>query len=82
LYRRTRPLRCEIVVLGEQEAVVLEVKPFDVHGVPYVDVTVVYQDRAVESARLGRESVPDDLGAGERVLVSKAVNMVVAIRRA
>jgi len=69
-------------VLGEQEAMVVEVKPWDVHGVGYVDVTVVYRDRSIETARLGRESVPDDLEAGEPVLVSKAVNMIVGIRRA
>jgi hypothetical protein len=71
-----------VVVLGEQEAVVLEVKPWDVHGVGYVDVTVVFPDRAVENARLGAESIPMDLQAGERVMVSRAVNMIVAIRRA
>ena len=71
-----------VVVLGEQEAVVLEVKPWDVHGVSYVDVTVVFPDRAVENARLGAESIPENLEAGERVMVSRAVNMIVSIRRA
>lgn len=71
-----------VVVLGEQEAVVLEVKPWDVHGVAYVDVTVVFPDRAVENARLGAESIPMDLAAGERVMVSRAMNMIVSIRRA
>jgi hypothetical protein len=68
-------------VLGEQEAVVLEVKPWDVHGVGYVDVSVVFPDRAVQNARLGAESIPEGLEAGERVMVSRAVNMIVAIRR-
>ena len=68
-------------MLGEVEAVVLEVKPWDVHGVGYVDVTVAYPDRTSETARLGPESVPEDLQAGERVLVSRAVNMIVSIRR-
>jgi hypothetical protein len=69
-------------VLGEVEAVVLEVKPWDVHGVGYVDVTVAFGDRTTtETARLGPESVPDDLRAGEHVLVSRAVNMIVSIRR-
>jgi hypothetical protein len=68
-------------VLGEAEAVVLEAKPWNVHGVGYVDVTVAYPDRTTETARLGPESVPEDLRAGERVVVSKAVNMIVAIRR-
>ena len=64
------------------DALVVDVKPWDVHGVGYVDVTVTYRDRTVETARLGRESVPEDLEAGEQVLVSKAVNVIVAIRRA
>jgi hypothetical protein len=69
-------------VLGEREARVVEVKDWDVHGVSYVDVTVAYGDRTFETARLGRESIPDGLEAGEDVLVSKALNMIVAIRRA
>ena len=75
------PLACRIM-LGEREAVVVEVKPWDVHGVGYVDVTVVYPDRMLETARLGPESLPEDLDAGERVMVTKAVNMIVGIRRA
>lgn len=69
-------------MLGEREAVVVEVKPWDVHGVGYVDVTVVYPDRMLETARLGPESVPDELRPGEQVFVTKAVNMIVGIRRA
>jgi len=60
---------------------VVEIKPWDVHGVSYVDVTVAYPDRVLETARLGAESIPEDLRPGERVLVSSAVNMIVAIRR-
>lgn len=69
-------------VLGEQEAMVIEVRPWDVHGVGYIDVTVAYRDRSVETARLGRESVPPDLAAGDEVMVSKAVNMIVGLRKA
>lgn len=69
-------------VLGEQEAMVIEVRPWDVHGVGYIDVTVAYRDRSVETARLGRESVPPDLAAGDEVVVSKAVNMIVGLRKA
>lgn len=68
-------------MLGEREAEVVEVKPWDVHGVGYVDVSVVYEGGVVETARLGPEGVPDDLRVGERVMVSRAVNMIVAIRR-
>ena len=59
----------------------VEVKAWDVHGVGYVDVTVAYRDRSMETARLGRESVPDGLAAGDEVLVSTAVNVIVGIRR-
>ena len=68
-------------MLGEVEAVVLEVRPWDVHGVGYVDVTVAFPDGTTDTARLGPESVPEDLRAGDRVVVSRAVNMIVAIRR-
>jgi hypothetical protein len=69
-------------VLGEREAVVLEVRAFDIHGSGFVDLTVVFRDRSTASARLGAESVPADLEVGDEVLVSMAMNMVVAIRRA
>jgi hypothetical protein len=68
-------------VLGEQDAVVLEVTPFSLHGVTYSDVTVTLRDRSVHRARLGPEGVPDGLGAGEQVLVTMAANMVISIRR-
>ena len=60
----------------------MDVKVWDLHGVAYVDITVAFKDRSVETARLGAESVPDGLAAGDEVLVSKAMNMIVAVRRA
>ena len=48
-------------MLAEEEAIVLEVAPFDLHGVRYYDLTVGFPDRSVQQARLGAESVPDDL---------------------
>jgi hypothetical protein len=68
-------------MLGEREAVVLEARAFQVHGVPHCDVTLGFPDRSVTSARLGAESVPVGLVPGERVLASLAMNMVVSIRR-
>ena len=68
-------------MLGAREAVVVEVRPWDVHGVGYVDVTVAYPDGALETARLGPEGVPNDLRSGERVRVERVVNMIVGIRR-
>jgi hypothetical protein len=68
-------------VLGDQLALVMDLKTWDVHGVGYVDITVAYKDRSVETARLGAESIPEGLAVGEEVLVSKAVNMIVAVSR-
>jgi hypothetical protein len=68
-------------MLGERRAVVVQLRPVDVHGVRYADLTVAYPDRSLGSARLGIESLPDDLREGEQVLVSTAVNMIVAVRR-
>jgi hypothetical protein len=78
---RPSPLVACSIVLGEREATVREVRLLDVHGARYADVTVGYSDGVLESARLGAESIPDDLQAGEQVWVSRAVNMIVAIRR-
>jgi hypothetical protein len=59
---------------------VLEVSPFDLHGVTYYDVTVVFQDRSVERARLGPEGVPDGIKAGDRVMARRVANMIVSLR--
>ena len=64
-------------MLGEREALVVDVRPFDVHGVAYVDVTVALPRPPRGDRAPGRESVPDDLQPGEEVLVSSAVNMIV-----
>ena len=80
-----RPVRAAAVgfalVLGEREGVVRDVRRFDVHGSPYVDVTIAEEGRVLETARLGAESVPEDLEVGERVMVSRAMSVIVAIRR-
>jgi hypothetical protein len=68
-------------MVGEQEVVVLEVRPFDLHGVTYYDLTVMFSDRTVEQARLGPEGVPADLQPGERVLATRVANMVISLRR-
>jgi hypothetical protein len=67
-------------VFGEEEAVVLEVKPFLLHGVTYYDVTVVFPDRSVEQARLGPEGVPEGIQPGDHVIATRAANMVVSLR--
>ena len=69
-------------MLGEREAEVLDVRRVDVHGVGYADLTLVFEDGVVESARVGSEGTPSDLMVGERVMVSKAVNVIVSVRKA
>ena len=64
------------------EALVVDVRPFDVHGVGYVDVTVAYRDRSTATSRLGRESVPEELSVGDQVVVRLVANMIVGIERA
>jgi hypothetical protein len=68
-------------VLGDRDAVVTELRPFDLHGVTYYDLTVAFPDRSTQTARLGPESVPEGLEVGDRVLVMMAANMVVSLRR-
>jgi hypothetical protein len=68
-------------MFGEQEVIVLEVKPFELHGLTYSDVTVGFPDRTVEHARLGPEAVPERLHPGEKVLATRAANMIVSLRR-
>jgi hypothetical protein len=67
-------------VLGDRDAVVLEVRRFEIHGSGFVDVTVVLQDRSTMTARIGAESVPPEMAPGDHVTVSLAMNMIVAIR--
>ena len=78
---RPSPLVACSIVLGERQGTVRDVRLLEVHGARYADVTVGYPDGVLESARLGAESIPEDLEPGEQVWVSRAVNMIVAIRR-
>ena len=52
-------------MLGDREAVVTEVKPFDLHGVTYYDLALRFSDENTQSARLGPEGVPD--GSRQRI---------------
>jgi hypothetical protein len=68
-------------MLGEEEAIVLEVTPLDLHGVTYYDLAVGFPDRSVQQARLGAESVPEDLRKGDRILATRVASMVISVRR-
>ncbi len=68
-------------MFGDREGVVVEVHPFDLHGVVYTDVTVSYQDGTIEQARLGPEAIPEGLKPGERVVAARAANLILSLRR-
>jgi len=68
-------------MLREEEAVIVEIKPFHLHGVNYQDVTIAYRDRSLDHARLGPEGVPENLQPGDVVLAMRVSNMVVSLRR-
>ena len=59
----------------------LGVRPFDLHGLTYYDVTIAFRDRSVEQARLGPEAVPVNLEQGEEVIATRVVGMVTSLRR-
>jgi hypothetical protein len=42
---------------------------------------MAYPDRSVEHARLGPEGVPENLQAGDIVVVTKVANIVISLRR-
>ncbi len=68
-------------MLGERDAVVAEVRPYDVHGSPHVQVALAYPDKTFQQAQLGAESVPADLRPGDPVVVRLAMNVVIGIER-
>lgn len=69
-------------MLGDREATVVDVRPFDIHGVHHVDLTVAFDDGERALARLGAESVPDGIEAGDRVLVRLVMSSIVGVERA
>ena len=65
-------------MFGEQEAVVIGVKPFDLHGVTYYDVTVLIPDGSLDQARLGTEGVPEGIQPGDHVIAMRAAASISA----
>ena len=68
-------------MMGEQEATVVAIKPFDLHGTKYYDLAVRFADGSNEQARLGAESVPDGIEPGDAVMATRVANMVISLRR-
>jgi hypothetical protein len=52
--------------------VVTEVKSFDLYGVTYYDLALIFSDGRTQSARLGLEGVPQKAQGRDRVLVTMA----------
>ncbi len=74
-------VRIQGVWMSEVDIEVVDVRRVDVHGVVCVDVAIRYPDGTTDSARLGSESVPDGLRAGEHMLAMRFANMIVSIQR-
>jgi hypothetical protein len=68
-------------MLGDAGATVVESRPYAVHGAEHIEVVLAFDDGRVERVRLGRESAPAALAAGERVLVRSVMRTVVEIVR-
>lgn len=65
-------------MFGEQEAVVIGVKPFDLHSVTSYDMTVLIPDRSLELARLGTKGVPKGFQRGDHVTAMRAAASISA----
>ncbi len=70
------------MMTGESDVEVVDIRSVDVHGVVYVDLAIRFADGTTGQARLGQESVPDDLRNGDHVLAMRVANIVVSLRRA
>ena len=70
---------------GTKEATVTKVKPVSIHGQISLDVYFVDPDDAqgqVSLARIGPESVPKNLEAGDRVTLHYMLGVVTSITKA
>jgi len=69
---------------GTKEAVVTKIQPVSIHGQISLDVYFVDPDDAqgqVSLARIGPESVPKDLEAGDRVTLHYMLGVVTSITK-
>ena len=66
-------------MLGAREAIVAEVRRYEIHGSPYVEVALAFADGTFTKAQLGAESVPEEIAPGDTVVVRSAMNVVVAL---
>ena len=70
---------------GSREAVLRKVQPISVHGQISLDVHYVYPDDDTEQvrvARVGPETMPPGLEAGDRVILEFVLGVVTQVKRA
>jgi hypothetical protein len=68
-------------MFGDDVGTIEAVRAFDLHGVTYYDLAVRLDDGRIEEARLGPESVPGGLEAGDRVRLIRAGLMIIQVAR-
>ena len=68
-------------MFGDDVGTIEAVRSFDLHGVIYYDLAVKLDDGRSEEARLGPESVPGGLKAGDRVRLIRAGFMIIQVVR-
>jgi len=68
-------------MFGDDVGTIEAVRSFDLHGVIYYDLAVKLDDGRSEEARLGPESVPGGLKAGDRVRLIRAGFMIIQVAR-
>jgi hypothetical protein len=68
-------------MFGDESGIVAAIRSFELHGLPYWDVSIRFEDGRIEEARLGDEAVPGGLAPGDRVRVSKAGMMIIGLGR-
>jgi hypothetical protein len=68
-------------MFGDDVGTVDAARPFDLHGVTYWDLAIKLDDGRIEETRLGPESVPGGLKAGDRVRLMRAGFMIIQVAR-
>jgi len=68
-------------VFGDEVGTVRAVRAFQLHGLPWWDVSVELDAGGMEEIRLGDESVPGGLAAGDRVRIARAGLVVIGLAR-
>lgn len=69
-------------MFDERSAVVTELRPLAIHGMPYIDVVLTLDGGGTRSARLGPEAVPEGLAVGDAVVAVSVMANVIELRRA